>query len=154
VLDNEALPVVLDYSVLGDRFRIRYTKISFPTDGELEKHLAEDKHVDVYGIYFDFASDRLRPESTPVLEEIAGALTKNSSWRLSIAGHTDNIGGDASNLALSRRRSDAVRKALVDRFHIDGARLATTGYGASQPKDSNTTPEGRSKNRRVELVRL
>ena len=154
VLDNEPLPLVLDYSVIGEGFRIRYTKISYPTDGELEKHLAVDKHVDVYGIYFDFASDRLRPESTPVLTEIAGALAKNASWRLSIAGHTDNIGGDASNLALSRRRSDAVRKALVEQFHVDGARLATSGYGASQPKDSNTTPEGRSRNRRVELVRL
>lgn len=153
VLDNEPLPLVLDYSVGAEGFRIRYTRISFPNNGELEKRLATDKHVDVYGIYFDFASDRLRPESAPVLDEIATVLTRNAGWTLSINGHTDNIGGDASNLALSRRRSEAVRKALVERYHIDGTRLVTSGYGASQPKATNDTPEGRSRNRRVELVR-
>lgn len=153
VLDNEPLPLVLDYSVVAEKFRIRYTKISFPTNGELEKRLATDKRVDVYGIYFDFASDRLRPESTPVLNEIATVLARNAAWTLSINGHTDNIGGDASNLALSRRRSEAVRKTLVERYHIDGRRLVTSGYGASQPKATNDTPEGRSRNRRVELVR-
>jgi hypothetical protein len=153
VLDNEALPIVLDYSVPFNGFRIRFTKISFPTNGALEKELEVEKHADVYGIYFDFASDHLRPESTPVLDEIAALLTKNGTWKLSINGHTDNIGGDAANLPLSRRRSIAVRTALVERYHIDGARLATSGFGASQPKASNTTPEGRSANRRVELVR-
>jgi hypothetical protein len=153
VLDNEALPLVLDYSVPFNGFRIRFTKISFPTNGELEKELEVEKRADVYGIYFDFASDHLRPESTPVLDEIAALLTKNGTWKLSINGHTDNIGGDAANLPLSRRRSIAVRTALVERYHIDGARLATSGFGASQPKASNATPEGRSANRRVELVR-
>ena len=119
----------------------------------MEKHLAVEKHVDVYGIYFDFASDRLRPESTPVLSEIAGALANNAGWKLSINGHTDNIGGDASNMDLSRRRSDSVRRALVEQYHIDAARLITGGFGASQPKESNATVEGRGKNRRVELVR-
>jgi hypothetical protein len=113
VLDDETLPLVLDYSVPSNGFRIRYTKISFPTNGELEKQLSVEKRADVYGIYFDFASDRLRPESTPVLSEIAALLTKNSDWTLSINGHTDNVGGDASNLALSRRRSAAGRAALV-----------------------------------------
>jgi hypothetical protein len=107
VLDDETLPLVLDYSVPSNGFRIRYTKISFPTNGELEKQLSVEKRADVYGIYFDFASDRLRPESTPVLSEIAALLTKNSDWTLSINGHTDNVGGDASNsraLATPQRR--------------------------------------------------
>jgi outer membrane protein OmpA-like peptidoglycan-associated protein len=153
VLDDERFPLVLDYEVPGDGFQIRFTKISFPTEGELEKHLAVEKHVDVYGIYFDFASDRLRPESTPVLNEIAGVLTNNAGWTLVINGHTDNIGGDAANLGLSQRRSEAVRRALVEHYHIDRARLITAGFGASQPKESNATVEGRGKNRRVELVR-
>jgi outer membrane protein OmpA-like peptidoglycan-associated protein len=153
ILDDERFPLVLDYEVPGDGFRIQFAKISYPTGGELEKHLAVEKHVDVYGIYFDFASDRLRPESTPVLSEIARALANNADWKLSINGHTDNIGGDASNLDLSRRRSESVRRALVEQYHIDAARLITAGFGASQPKESNTTVEGRGKNRRVELVR-
>jgi OmpA-OmpF porin, OOP family len=88
-----------------------------------------------------------------VLREISDALRKNSAWKLSIQGHTDNIGGDPLNMDLSERRSRAVRTALVERFAIDSARLTTSGYGASQPKESNTTPEGRARNRRVELVR-
>jgi outer membrane protein OmpA-like peptidoglycan-associated protein len=153
VLDDERLPLVLDYQVAGEAFRIRYTRISFPNGGALERRLATDRRVDVYGIYFDFGSDRLRPESTPVLAEIGGVLARNGDWTLRIDGHTDAVGGDSSNLALSRRRSEAVRRALVERYRVDPARLLTAGYGASRPKDTNDTPEGRSRNRRVELVR-
>jgi outer membrane protein OmpA-like peptidoglycan-associated protein len=153
VLDDERFPLVLDYEVPGDRFRVQVGKISYPTGGELEKHLATEKRVDVYGIYFDFASDRLRPESAPVLTEIAGVLANNAEWKLSINGHTDNIGGDSSNMDLSRRRSESVRRALVEQYRVDPSRLITAGFGASQPKESNGTVEGRGKNRRVELVR-
>jgi outer membrane protein OmpA-like peptidoglycan-associated protein len=153
ILDDERFPLVLDYEVPDDGFQIKFAKISYPTGGELEKHLAVEKRVDVYGIYFDFASDRLRPESAPVLNEIAGVLANNADWKLTINGHTDNIGGDASNMDLSRRRSESVRRALVEQHHIAPERLVTAGFGASQPKESNATVEGRGKNRRVELVR-
>jgi outer membrane protein OmpA-like peptidoglycan-associated protein len=152
ILDDERFPLVLDYSQ-GGGFRIRYTKISYPTDGDLERQLATEQHSDVYGIYFDFASDRLRPESAPVLAEIAGVLTRNPAWVLGINGHTDNIGGDASNLELSGRRAAAVRAALVAQYHITPDRLTTNGYGASRPQASNETEEGRARNRRVELIR-
>jgi outer membrane protein OmpA-like peptidoglycan-associated protein len=115
--------------------------------------MAADKRVDVYGIYFDFASDRLRPESAPVLREIGEALTRNPTWTLTINGHTDNVGGDAFNLDLSKRRSLSVRRALSETYHIEPVRLTTGGFGASQPKESNATVDGRAKNRRVELVR-
>jgi outer membrane protein OmpA-like peptidoglycan-associated protein len=153
VLDDARFPIVLDYRHVGSNFSIIYTKVTFPTTGEVEKHLATDKRVDVYGIYFDFASDRLRPESGPVLREIGDALTKNPAWTLTINGHTDNVGGDAFNLELSKRRSLSVRRALSETYHIDPARLTTGGFGASQPKESNATVDGRAKNRRVELVR-
>jgi outer membrane protein OmpA-like peptidoglycan-associated protein len=153
VLDDARFPIVLDYRHVSNNFSITYTKVTFPTTGEVEKHLATDKHVDVYGIYFDFASDRLRPESGPVLREIGEALTRNPAWTLTINGHTDNVGGDAFNLELSKRRSLSVRRALSETYHIDPARLTTGGFGASQPKESNATVDGRAKNRRVELVR-
>ena len=151
-LDDERFPLVLDYGTESDGFSIRYTKISFP-GSDLAKRLDTEKRVDVYGIYFDFASDTLRPESEPVLRDIAEALARNPDWTLNIQGHTDNVGGDAFNLDLSHRRSQAVRQALVERHAIDQGRLATGGAGASQPKASNDTVEGRAKNRRVELVR-
>jgi outer membrane protein OmpA-like peptidoglycan-associated protein len=88
-----------------------------------------------------------------VLAEIARVVQQNPSWSLAVEGHTDNIGGDASNIDLSKRRAAAVKQALVARYRIDGQRLQTNGYGASRPKDTNDTIEGRARNRRVELVK-
>jgi len=154
VLDEAHFPTMLDYySPSLHSFFITYTKVSFPTANEVEKHLATDKHTDVYGIYFNFASDELRSESEPVLHEIADALKVHPDWTLIINGHTDNVGGDALNLDLSRRRATAVRQALVERYKIEDSRLTTNGFGASQPKESNDSDRGRALNRRVELVR-
>lgn len=156
VLDDERFPLVLDYSmpdIGATGYFVRYTRISYPTDRLIEKRLTEDRRVDVYGIYFDFASDRLRAESEPVLREIAETLARHPDWSLSIDGHTDGVGGERVNQQLSERRSAAVRSALVGQYQVDGARLTARGFGASRPKDTNETREGRARNRRVELVR-
>jgi hypothetical protein len=119
----------------------------------IEQALKKEGHVDVYGIYFDFDSDKLRPESAPVLAEIALALKNNPTWKLHVNGHTDSVGGDAYNLDLSNRRAAAVKQALVTQYQIDPGRLDPQGFGATQPKESNATPAGRARNRRVELIR-
>jgi outer membrane protein OmpA-like peptidoglycan-associated protein len=80
-------------------------------------------------------------------------MKKNAAWSLSINGYTDSIGGDAYNLALSRRRAAAVRDTLVTGFHIAAGRLTSNGFGSASPVDSNSTLEGRARNRRVELIR-
>jgi len=119
----------------------------------IAKQLTRAGRVAVYGIYFDFNRDRLRPASDPVLREIADALKANPTWQLTIEGHTDDVGGSAYNLDLSQRRARAVSQALVTTYHIGASRLGTVGYGASRPKASNATDAGRTLNRRVELVR-
>jgi outer membrane protein OmpA-like peptidoglycan-associated protein len=124
-----------------------------PKSPHIAKTLATKKRVTVYGIYFDFASDTIRPESAAVLKEIADALRANPAWKLTIEGYTDNVGGADYNLDLSIRRAAAVKRALVNNFHVQADRLNTVGYGFSRPKASNDTPEGRALNRRVELVR-
>jgi outer membrane protein OmpA-like peptidoglycan-associated protein len=131
-------------------------RIAFPLESEpaaLEERLKKDGRVDVYGIYFDFAKDTLRPESERVLDEIATVLNNNPTWKLQVDGHTDNFGGDSYNLDLSRRRSAAVKAALVERHRIASDRLTTDGLGAARPKATNDTLSGRAQNRRVELVR-
>ncbi len=154
ILDDARFPLMLDHYLPSEKsYFVTYTKVSFPTDNGVEQQLALDKRTDVYGIYFNFASDELRPESEPVLREIAAALLAHPDWKLTVNGHTDNIGNDAANLDLSRRRAVAVRKALVERFQIDASKLLTDGFGASQPKEANDTAGGRALNRRVELVR-
>ncbi len=120
---------------------------------QIEQELKQTGQAEVYGIYFDFASNKIRPESEPVLREIADALNHNPGWKLRVEGHTDNIGGDDYNLNLSQRRSEAVELALVTRYHIAADRLTPKGFGATRPKESNDTLAGRARNRRVELVR-
>jgi len=120
----------------------------------LERSLRETGRAEVYDIYFDFNSEHIRPESDSTLTDIVTVLQRHPDWKLAIEGHTDSVASDRFNLELSRRRAAAVKAALTGRFAIDGARLATAGYGESRPKDRNDTPEGRARNRRVELVRL
>ncbi len=106
-----------------------------------------------HGILFDTGSDRLKPESAPVIQSIARGLETNPNLRLLIEGHTDSVGNAANNLELSKRRAEAVKAVLAAQFKVDAARLTTAGLGASKPIDSNDTPQGRSQNRRVELVK-
>jgi outer membrane protein OmpA-like peptidoglycan-associated protein len=81
-------------------------------------------------------------------------LARHPDWKLAINGHTDNIGSDAYNLDLSKRRAQAVKSALERRFSAAPSRLTATGSGKRSPKDTNDTIEGRARNRRVELVRI
>jgi outer membrane protein OmpA-like peptidoglycan-associated protein len=121
---------------------------------QMEQSLMRDRKVVIYGIYFDYASADIKKESEPVLREIGTLMQKNPTWTLSINGHTDSIGGSAYNQDLSNRRAAAVKDALVTRYHIAATRLTSAGYGLSQPVETNTTLEGRARNRRVELVRV
>ena len=153
----DVLLMKLKDPVLHDgNFRIEVVKIDFTTPHPInvvEKQLSEQKRAITYGIYFDFNKDTIKPESEPVLKQIVQAMTDNPGWKLTVSGHTDNIGGDGYNLDLSKRRAAAVKQALVTRYDIAPDRLSTNGYGASSPIDTNDTLEGRTRNRRVELTR-
>lgn len=161
VIDDPIDPLVLllklkDPVLHDNKFRIEDTKIEYPVAHPVnlvEKQLAETKKAVTWGIYFDFNKDTIKPESAPVLKEIAQAMTNNPEWKLTVAGNTDNIGGDTYNLDLSKRRAAAVKQALVTQYHMAPDRLSTDGYGASHPIETNDTLEGRARNRRVELTR-
>lgn len=148
---------------LSLRFRIgptslRAVKITASDEGatlgDLERALEEEGRAEVYGIYFSFNSAEIRPESAPVLDEVADILRRHPDWRLRVDGHTDAVGGAAANLALSRRRAEAVKRALVERLGGGEDRLQARGFGESRPRASNATLDGRAQNRRVELVRF
>jgi outer membrane protein OmpA-like peptidoglycan-associated protein len=106
-----------------------------------------------HGILFDTDSDRLKPESAPVIRSIARGLETNPALKLLIEGHTDSTGDAARNLDLSKRRAEAVKSVLVSQFSVDATRLTTAGLGATKPMDSNDTPSGRAQNRRVEFAK-
>jgi outer membrane protein OmpA-like peptidoglycan-associated protein len=129
------------------------TRLPESAADRLERSLLKTGRAEVYDIYFDFNSDRIREQSDSTLRDIATVLKRHPEWKLSIEGHTDSIASDRFNLELSQRRAAAVKLALTGRFSVDPPRLTTSGYGESRPIDRNDTPEGRARNRRVELVR-
>ena len=120
---------------------------------EMQKGLATEGHVALYGIQFDFNKADIKPESTPTLDEIAALLKQNPQWKIYVVGHTDNVGTYDYNMDLSQRRANAVVTALSGKYGIQGTRLRSTGVGPVAPLAPNETDDGRAKNRRVELAK-
>jgi outer membrane protein OmpA-like peptidoglycan-associated protein len=118
----------------------------------LKKQLGKDGHVALYGIYFDTDKDVPRPESEPTLQNVLQLLKDDPTLKLEVQGHTDNVGAADHNAKLSDARAAGIKKWLVD-HGIGSDRLTSKGYGAAKPVADNNTPEGRAKNRRVELAR-
>jgi OOP family OmpA-OmpF porin len=117
----------------------------------LRSGLKENGHVEVPGIFFDFGKADVKPESEPALKQLAELLEANAGMKVWVVGHTDNVGSAENNLSLSGARAAAVIKAAVQ-HGIAASRLAAFGVGPYAPVASNTTEEGRARNRRVELV--
>lgn len=101
-------------------------------------------------ITFELGSDRLTPTARNTLLDMVEGLRGQPNLRLEISGHTDSTGSEALNLALSKRRAQAVRDYLVS-FGIAPSRLTVEGFGPFRPVASNDTEEGRARNRRVEF---
>jgi len=119
---------------------------------DMTSKINEKGHIALYGIHFDSDSDTLKPESDPALEEIAKALKADTALKIYVAGHTDNKGTLEYNEDLSKRRAQAVVKALTSKYGIPNDRLVPVGVGPASPVATNKTEEGRTLNRRVELV--
>ncbi len=110
-------------------------------------------HAAVYGIYFDTAKSTIKPESAKAIAEIAKLLKGDPGLKVFVVGHTDNEGTVEGNITLSQARGEAVLQALVREHGIAAARLRSWGCGQFAPLASNDSPEGKAKNRRVELVK-
>ena len=119
---------------------------------KLKQQLARDGHVALYGIYFDTDSATPRPESDASLRNVLALLKDDHALKLEVQGHTDNTGAPEHNATLSEARAASVKQWLIS-HGIAAAMLSSKGYGASQPVADNKIPEGRAKNRRVELVK-
>jgi len=115
--------------------------------------LIEEGKFSTTGILFDVNAATIKPESNGVLKEIAGVLQKYPDVKIKVIGHTDSDGNDASNLALSKKRAEAVGRALAADFGIDAARMVTDGKGETIPVGDNKTREGKAANRRVEFIK-
>ncbi len=103
-------------------------------------------------ILFDTGKSTVKTESEPIIEQIYLLLNSNPSLQVSIEGHTDNVGNAESNKKLSEARAKAVMNALITKG-ITKERLSSVGWGQEKPVADNRTEEGRTKNRRVEIVK-
>ncbi|HVP61173.1 MAG TPA: OmpA family protein [Myxococcaceae bacterium] len=136
------------------RYQMAMAQVPDPTSKtSLEQALQGDCEATVYGITFATGSAEITGASRGTLDDVAAVLRKHPDWKLTIQGHTDNIGDEKSNQALSERRAQAVREALVKGRGIPASALETKGFGLTKPVASNATIEGRARNRRVQLVR-
>jgi outer membrane protein OmpA-like peptidoglycan-associated protein len=121
------------------------------TDTEIRIELAAD-------VLFDFDKADIKSDARNALKQVGDVVKEKGKGAVRIEGHTDSKGSDAYNQKLSERRANSVRDSLVKNEGIKNVRFATTGLGAKKPAVPNTKPdgsddpEGRQKNRRVEIV--
>jgi outer membrane protein OmpA-like peptidoglycan-associated protein len=116
----------------------------------IEKEVEEILKTAFDNLEFETGKDIIKGVSFPSLNELAEVLKKKATWNLQITGHTDNVGDDQKNLILSKKRAEAVKNYLAAQG-IDASRLYVLYFGETMPIASNDTPEGRQKNRRVEM---
>lgn len=117
---------------------------------EIEEEVIEKTAAIAKSIYFETNSSRLKAVSHGPLDELVQILNENPTINLTIEGHTDNTGSDQYNMRLSTNRVNSVKNYLISKG-IDASRLTAQGYGEERPVADNSTAEGRSLNRRVEL---
>lgn len=107
----------------------------------------------INNIYYQTNSADLHEESKVVLEQFAQYLKENPKLKIEISGHTDNVGNEKDNEALSTNRAFTV-KETIEKFGVDGHRITAKGYGPHKPIASNDSEDGRARNRRTEFLIL
>ena len=118
----------------------------------LYDRLASDGKIVTYAITFETGKADLKPESMVEILRIAKLMQENSGIEFEVQGHCDNTGSDKVNDPLSQKRAEAIVTALVEQG-IAESRLTAVGKGSHAPIASNSTDEGRARNRRVEFVK-
>lgn len=129
------------------------------TQGLEMKETKTEVKIELSGdILFDFDKWDLRPAAEPTLQKVTDVIKQYPNATLLIEGHTDSKGLHSRNITLSQRRADSVKNWLIKKGGIDGKRIATRGLAETKPvapnkkPDGSDDPEGRQKNRRVEIT--
>jgi outer membrane protein OmpA-like peptidoglycan-associated protein len=123
------------------------------------KETPTEIHIELSAdVLFDFDKAEIQPKAQEALKQVAKVIREKAKGVVHIEGHTDAKGSEAYNQKLSERRANAVRDWLVSKEGLNKANFATSGLGSSKPvapnkkPDGSDNPEGRQKNRRVEIV--
>jgi len=136
----------------GNYFYISDIRLASSEKDTRSKILNEGRYS-TNAILFSTNSSAILPQSDPVIKEIADILKENPSLKLTIIGHTDNVGKKENNFTLSKQRASSVKNELVKKYGIAADRLDADGKGDTEPVADNSTTEGKAQNRRVEFIR-
>jgi len=136
-----------------DEFMVSNIRYAIGAPDTRSKLITEGKFV-TRGIIFDLNSDKIKANSYGTIKDIANVLIENPTLNIKIVGHTDSDGDNATNLVLSKKRSESVKKILSTEFGIVNSRMQTDGKGELEPSNDNNTPQGKANNRRVEFLKL
>ena len=140
------------YEGRGESYFVGNIKLAIGDPDTRNKLITQGKYV-TSGILFDVNSAEVKRESYGVIKEIAGILAENEDVKVKIIGHTDSDGDNNSNLALSKKRAEAVKSVLTQNYKINASRLSADGKGETEPIDKANTAEAKANNRRVEFVK-
>ncbi|MCF6224152.1 MAG: OmpA family protein [Flavobacteriaceae bacterium] len=121
--------------------------------GQMYKRIMADGKYVTNGILFDSGKATIKPQSMGIFNKIVSIMNENPDWNFQIIGHTDNDGSSEKNLLLSQERSKSVKETLIT-LGIKAKRLTTLGKGETEPLNTNSTPEEKSNNRRVEFIKI
>jgi outer membrane protein OmpA-like peptidoglycan-associated protein len=121
------------------------------TANEMLDALNKDGYITL-NILFETGKSTIQKESLLIIDQIYDLMKIDGTLKISIEGHTDNVGDAASNKKLSNDRAKSVMDALIAKG-IDKTRMSSTGWGQEKPVADNRNEEGKKKNRRVEIIK-
>ncbi len=156
--DKEIYAMV--FTVVSDNITLitlDVVEIELPETGlvsvdDISGDITKTGHIAIYDIHFEVGKSSIMPESQESLKTIADYLNANKDKKFFIVGHTDNTGVFESNMTLSAERAESVMNELITKYNVDTSQLDAFGVSSLSPVSSNSTEEGRAKNRRVEIV--
>ena len=142
--------------LIGNKMDKQAEKIEQEIPGATVERI-EDKIVVTFdedsGVYFDTAKYNVNTASQATLNKLINVFREYPDTNILVVGHTDSVGNDENNMTLSKNRANAVTNYITGQG-VSSGRLTTNWFGESQPTHDNTTAEGRSKNRRVNIAIL
>ena len=137
-----------------EEFRKKTEKIErmFTREEAMVLRRGNDMILRMIGLTFDSGKSQIKTQNFYLINKVHKAINVFPGSRLVVEGHTDSFGSDDSNRQLSQRRAESVRQYVIGNMKIAPDKVSAVGYGEGKPVANNETPEGRRKNRRIDIV--